>query len=77
MSLSNGLEDSEHASVNGDVGRDDDEPVLLPSGKRLVVYPIVYSDLWSLYKKAQGFICALLFEWFLVILFSVDVCGSL
>ena len=36
-------------SVNGSY-----EPLLAPSTKRLVVYPIEYPDLWLLYKKAQG-----------------------
>ena len=30
------------------------EPILTPSNKRFVVYPIEYPDLWQLYKKAQG-----------------------
>lgn len=40
--------------TNGSHSENDDEPILSPSGNRLVVYPIVYSDLWQLYKKAQA-----------------------
>jgi len=44
--------DDEHASNGCDPELC--EPILTPSSKRLVVYPIEYPDLWLLYKKAQA-----------------------
>jgi len=31
-----------------------DEPLLTPSTKRLVIFPIQYEDIWAMYKKAEA-----------------------
>lgn len=46
------------AAMNSGVRRngddDDDEPLLSPSPNRFVLFPIVHTDMWQMYKKAQA-----------------------
>ena len=33
---------------------DSEEPLLMDNPKRFVVFPIMHSDIWQFYKKAEG-----------------------